>query len=273
MATFSRTLHVRYDRKRRILYLMPAGRIRDIRAFSSETKFLVPAALGEPIRQWARQHLKADPHGHGAYGDEYLTTTLYFDTPAFDVFHRRGSYGRSKYRIRRYNGSADVFLERKLRRPGILTKRRTPVPVQALAYLTEELDGWAGEWFHRRLSLRKLRPVCEISYHRIARGLDGGSGPIRLTLDERLTAHGIERPAFGEGTEGCPFVEGRLILELKYRQPVPAVFKRLVEEFRLVPCAVSKYRLGMTALGMVEAPVAAAVPLGVSVPVAESGRA
>ena len=252
---------------------MPADRIRDIRAFSSETKFLVPAALGEPLRQWARQHLEADPHGHGAHGDEYLTTTLYFDTPAFDVFHRRGSYGRSKYRIRRYNGSPDVFLERKLRRPGMLTKRRTPVPVQALAYLNDEPDGWSGEWFHRRLSLRKLRPVCEISYHRVARGLDGPSGPVRLTLDERLTAHGIERPAFGEGTEGRPFVEGQLILELKYRQPAPAVFKRLVEEFGLVPCAVSKYRLGMTALGTVEVPVAATVPVGVSAPVAESGRA
>jgi hypothetical protein len=86
-------------------------------------------------------------------------------------------------------------------------------------------------------------------------------------------AHGIERPAFGEGTEGRPFVEGQLILELKYRQPAPAVFKRLVEEFGLVPSAVSKYRLGMTALGTVEVPVAATVPVGVSVPVAESGRA
>lgn len=252
---------------------MPADRIRDIRAFSSETKFLVPAALGESIRQWARQHLEADPHGHGAHGDEYLTTTLYFDTPAFDVFHRRGSYGRSKYRIRRYNGSPDVFLERKLRRPGMLTKRRTPVPVQALAYLNEEPDGWSGQWFRRRLSLRKLRPVCEISYHRIARGLDGASGSIRLTLDEQLTAHGIERPVFGEGTEGRPFVEGQLILELKYRQPAPAIFKRLVEEFGLVPSAVSKYRLGMTALGTVGEPVPAAVPVAMSVPVAESGRA
>ena len=247
--------------------------MRDIRAFSSETKFLVPAEFGEPLRQWARQHLTADPHGHGPHGDEYLTTTLYFDTPALDVFHRRGSYGRSKYRIRRYNGSADVFLERKLRRPRMLTKRRTPVPVHALAQLDADPGDWSGQWFHRRLALRKLRPVCEISYHRVARGIDGPSGPVRFTLDERLTAHGIERPAFGEGSDGRPFVEGQLILELKYRQPAPAVFKRLVEEFGLVPCAVSKYRLGMTALGAVDVPVAATVPVSVSVPIAESGRA
>ena len=252
---------------------MPADRTRDIRAFTSETKFLVPAAFGEPLRQWARHHLVADPHGHGPHGDEYLTTTLYFDTPAFDVFHRRGSYGRSKYRIRRYNGSADVFLERKLRRPRMLTKRRTPVPLQALAHLDADPDSWSGRWFHRRLALRKLRPVCEISYHRIARGIDGPSGSIRLTLDERLMAHRIERPAFGEVADGSPFVEGQMILELKYREPAPAVFKRLVEEFGLIPCAVSKYRLGMAALGAVEVPAAVTVPVGVSVPIAESNRA
>ncbi len=264
---------------------MAADVVRDIRAFASETKFLVPAELGEPLRQWARRNLAADPHGHGPHGDEYLTTTLYFDTPAFDVFHRHASYGRSKYRIRRYDGSPDVFLERKLRRPGMLTKRRTPVPAEALAYLDGDPGSWSGRWFHRRLALRKLQPVCEISYHRVARGIDGPSGPVRLTLDERLTAHRIERPVFGEVTDGRTFVDGQMILELKYREPAPAVFKRLVEEFGLVPCAVSKYRLGMTALEAVEVPVAAAVPaaapaavpvavpVAVSVPVAESGRA
>jgi hypothetical protein len=36
---------------------------------------------------------------------------------------------------------------------------------------------------------------------------------------------------------------------LKYRYRVPAIFKRLVEEFSLEPQRASKYRLGMTALG------------------------
>jgi len=252
---------------------MAADRLRDIRAFSSETKFLVPAESGEPLRQWARRHLGADPHGHGPHSDEYLTTTLYFDTPDFDVFHRRASYGRSKYRIRRYDGSPDVFLERKLRRPGMLTKRRTPVPLQALSHLDADPASWSGRWFHRRLMLRKLRPVCEISYHRVARGIDTPSGPVRLTLDEQLAAYRIERPVFGEVADGRPFVEGQMILELKYRGPAPPVFKQLVEEFGLVPAAVSKYRLGMAALEAVELPVAASVPVGVSVPITESGRA
>jgi hypothetical protein len=45
-----------------------------------------------------------------------------------------------------------------------------------------------------------------------------------------------------------PVLRGRHILELKYRSHVPAVFKRLIEDFRLRPHAVSKYRFGQAAL-------------------------
>jgi hypothetical protein len=51
------------------------------------------------------------------------------------------------------------------------------------------------------------------------------------------------------GTDGQLVIPGQMILELKYRQHVPAIFKRLVEEFGLEPERASKYRLGMTALG------------------------
>jgi hypothetical protein len=64
-----------------------------------------------------------------------------------------------------------------------------------------------------------------------------------------------------------------MILELKYRGPPPPVFNRLVEEFRLVPRAVYKYRRGLAALEAVLLPDAAAVPVRVSVPVSESGCA
>ncbi len=46
-----------------------------------------------------------------------------------------------------------------------------------------------------------------------------------------------------------PVLGGRQILELKFRHHMPAVFKRLVEEFALAPAPASKYRLSMAALG------------------------
>ena len=64
---------------------------RETRASAAEVKFIVDAATGIRIREWARSHLEQDPYGTGPYGDEYHTSTLYFDTGSLDVFHRRGS--------------------------------------------------------------------------------------------------------------------------------------------------------------------------------------
>jgi hypothetical protein len=226
----------------------PSG-ARETRAFASEIKFVLPRATGLAVVEWARRELEPDPHGTGTYGDEYHTSTIYFDSAAYDVYHRRRSFGRSKYRIRRYGTNAEVFLERKLRRPGMLTKRRTVVAASALPHLEgAALNGWIGHWFHRRLRLRGLHPVCEIGYTRVARAGLSASGPIRLTIDDRLHVATTRRPMFGHAGPATGIVDGRMILELKYRAEVPALFKRLVEEFRLVPQTASKYRFGIAAL-------------------------
>lgn len=234
---------------------------RETRAFASEIKFLIPRAVGVAIREWARQHLERDPHGTGPFGDEYCTSTIYFESPDYAVFHRRGSFGRSKYRIRRYMGTSGVVLERKLRRPGMLTKRRTFVPAATLSQLegTHRTD-WTGDWFHRRLLLRRLRPVCEISYSRTARAGMALSGPVRLTLDERLSAARTTRPLFGSAEPPVGFADDSMILELKFRTEVPGVFKQLVERFQLVPQPTSKYRMG----------IAAVDPDGTSLPAADA---
>jgi hypothetical protein len=241
-------LRVRYSRKHRILYWMSSPGARETRAFASEIKFLVPRAVGAAIREWARRRLAPDFHGTGEFRDEYRVTTLYFDNPDYDVYHRRRSFGRSKLRIRRYDESPEVFLERKLRRPGMLTKRRTIISLAALTRLEQEdSGGWDGVWFHRRLLLRRLRPVCEIAYHRVAREGMAATGPIRMTLDERLHVSAADREQFG-GVQGLHVLEPSMILELKFRAEVPAVFKELVAEFGLRSQPASKYRLCMAAL-------------------------
>ncbi|MEP6916209.1 MAG: polyphosphate polymerase domain-containing protein [Acidobacteriota bacterium] len=267
---------------------------RETRPFASEVKFLVDADAGERIRDWARLHMEADPHGTGTFGDEYRTTSLYFDTGQWDVFHRRGSFGRSKYRIRRYGDASSVFLERKLRKPGILVKRRTTVGLDALDRLvTPEPDAeWPGDWFRRRLQLRRINPVCLVSYARMARSAMTPDGAARLTLDEDVRVLGQagfevapwrhdrrisrERTHGGNGSGVLPVLaaadagqavlEGQVILELKYRHNLPALFKRLVEEFALAPQSASKYRLGITALEAIRPSMAAVLPAGDAAP-------
>ncbi len=237
---------------------------RETRARASEIKFLVEPATAADIRSWARANLTPDPHGGGSFGDEYETASIYFDTQELDVLGRHGSYGRAKYRIRRYSQGDVVFLERKLRRPRIVAKRRTQVGISDL----ERLDGrrdddWVGAWFRRRLEARSLKPACQISYHRTARGVLDDGGPARLTLDDSIRAHSVTGIRFSDDP-GTPIAETRLVLELKYRDVLPALFKRLVAEFRLETQPASKYRFGMAALGRVPASTAAVGESGVN---------
>lgn len=223
---------------------------REVRPYAHELKFLVDEDVGARVREWARTHLDPDPHGGGPFGDEYHTASVYFDTDAFDVFYNRGSFGRSKYRIRRYGQAELVFLERKMRRPAVLAKRRTLMSLSGLSRLSAfDLETtWPGYWFHRRVAARKLRPVCQVSYTRMARGVMRDGEPVRLTLDSHLLALPATDLRFAhEG--GAPILANRLILELKFRGAPPALFRRLAEDFALTPGAASKYRLGVVASG------------------------
>ena len=223
---------------------------RETNPFATEVKFIVDHRTGTLIRDWVRGHTEADPYGAGPFNDQYRTTSLYFDTDDGNVFHRRGSFGRSKYRVRRYGTLPHVFLERKLRKPGILVKRRTTIPIHELSRLVAPMPDpdWYGEWFHRRVLLRQIHPVCQLSYSRIARFARTIEGPVRLTLDSDVRVAPADEPEFSD-PGGQLVVGDRMILELKYRQHVPALFKQLVETFALEPQRASKYRMGIEALG------------------------
>ena len=143
-------------------HMTPSPITRDVRTRAVEIKFLVDGDTGARVLQAARASLGPDPHGSGLTGDQYRTTTLYFDTAELDVYHRRGSYRRAKFRVRRYGEGEVVFLERKLRTTEVLSKRRTPIPLEDLPQLSESsLDArWPGRWFRDRVQRRKLSTAC-----------------------------------------------------------------------------------------------------------------
>lgn len=217
----------------------------------NEIKFLVNASNVQAIRDWVKQEFAPDPVAQLDADECYCTTSLYFDTPYFDVLRQRGSHGRAKYRVRKYGEAGPLFLERKLKRNDVVRKWRTVVPVDELPMLSKSsTPPWPGRWFGQRLSLRALRPVCQISYRRLARvGTSESGDPLRLTLDDQVRAVRVDRlefhdPRAADRLDGLP-----AILELKYRRARPEVFTRLIEEFRLTPRPVSKYRTAAVALG------------------------
>jgi hypothetical protein len=230
------------------------------REFATELKFPLDPATAELIRAWARERLVPDPNARGQLGDTYEVVSLYFDTAGLDVFHRRGRHHHSKFRIRRYGGGP-IFFERKLKHRGRLAKRRTPVTaadLERLAAAQAADAAWPAGWFQKKLTGRHLRPLCQIAYDRTARVLMTDAGPIRLTLDEAIRAVPAAGLRFDDTATAIP-VTDRVVLELKYRRELPALFRELVERFKLSPASFSKYRTAISALGLVPATASAAV--------------
>src|SRR5207248_490142 len=118
----------------------------------------------------------------------YRTTSLYCDTPAWDVYHKGPGYRRSKYRVRRYGADPAVHLERKTRKGDRVRKRRDTLPLGGLALLADSdpEPGAPWAWFARQVRFRDLRPACRVAYDRTA--LEGAApeGPLRLALDRNL---------------------------------------------------------------------------------------
>lgn len=210
-----------------------------------ELKFLVPEAVARDVESWARQHLRPDPHGDPTLGGGYITTSLYCDTQELAVYHREPSYRRRKFRVRRYDGAAVAFLERKSKWGDRVAKRRTAVPEAEVASLAgpPRAETWPGLWFHRRLLARRLLPACLIGYERTAFVGSCAEGPLRLTLDRHVRGALTNEWRLAPLEGGRPLLTGQVILEFKFRGALPAPFKGLLQSLQLSPAAVSKYRL------------------------------
>jgi hypothetical protein len=217
-----------------------------------EMKFLLGPDDAHCVEAWAARHLPLDAHADPALGNAYRTVSLYLDTPALDVFHRVKPFRRRKFRVRRYGGTAAVFLERKARKGDQVRKRRCVVPEGDLALL----DGpggetaWPGWWFKEEVLASGLRPVCLVGYERLAHAGLSAEGPVRLTIDRNVRCLPAAGWQVGEVAAGLLLLEGQAILELKFRGALPSLFKLLIEELRLTPAAASKYRLGVRAWGL-----------------------
>ena len=111
---------------------------------------------------------------------------------------------------------------------------------------------WQGFWYHQRLLARQLRPICQIGYRREAWVGLTQHGPIRLTVDRRIQTVPINLIEFRNGQDSVSLAPDQVIVEFKFRLGMPVLFKELMEEFALVPRRLSKYRLAVLALGLVE---------------------
>jgi hypothetical protein len=216
-----------------------------------ELKFLLTEAQARAVEARLAARLQLDSHADPALDNCYQTTSLYCDTDQLEVFRGLGSYKRRKHRLRRYDGSAFIFLERKSKWGDRVEKRRVMIPDAELGLLANPMAAttWPGHWFHRHLHSRRLAPICTITYERLAFMARTADGPVRLTFDRRIRGVLAKDWAVEPVAEGTPLLTHQVICEFKYQAFLPALFKDTIQALRLVPSPVSKYRTFMRVLG------------------------
>jgi hypothetical protein len=217
-----------------------------------ELKFLLSEAQAHAVEELARAQLLTDPHADPSRGNAYHTTSIYCDTAAFDVFHRRPPHKRRKHRLRRYQDALAVFLERKSKWGYRVKKRRTMIPAADLALFAHpmSLTDWDGHWFHRHLVAAQLQPVCRIAYERVALVGQAAEGPLRLTFDRHIQGIMSRTWSVDRVENGLPVLADKVICEFKYRAFLPSLFKSIIEALQLTPQPVSKYRTFLHAAGI-----------------------
>lgn len=217
-----------------------------------EMKFQLDATLSLQVREWARDRLGVDANCNSQSGDTYDISTLYLDTPEMDILNRTGRIGSAKHRIRRYGDEQTLWLETKRKRKMVVRKNRTAVfESDYLSRSTGSFtEPWCGDWFFDRIAKRQLQPAIQIAYRRFARvaTLDGES--MRLTIDSEMHARSVHRWSVGRrscGNSGTTPFGACEILELKFHNLMPCLFKELLQTFAIPATAFSKYRSAVAA--------------------------
>lgn len=164
----------------------------------------------------------------------------------------------------RYSHEETLWLECKRKKKDVVHKNRTAVPeLEVVERLcgepSLERSTWCGDWFLKRVAERSLRPAVQVHYRRFARTstLDGEN--LRLTIDSHLQASPVSdwdeslvsRHSHGELRRDVSAVQ---ILELKFHNHMPWLFKELLKEFAIPANGFSKFRSAVKCCQLVDVP-------------------
>ena len=217
-----------------------------------EMKFLLDPAKAVELERLLQGSLTLDPHADVVQGNSYALATLYCDTPDLAVFHRRGRYRLFKFRLRQYGNGECIYLERKSKRRLEVRKRRAVVELSDVERFqqTPNGNGWAGAWYHSQLVRNQFQPVCLLYYDRVAYFGPGEHGALRLTFDHNICGGLVSGWSFVPPAERHRLFADQVVCELKYRGPLPTLFKAAIESLQLVSVGISKYRTCLRAAGI-----------------------
>ena len=238
---------------------VPAGRF--------EHKYFISDDLAVAVREAIRDQVDVDPHTPADSVRGYKVHSIYFDTPALNLyqFTRAGVRNRYKLRVRYYDQQPQgcAFVEVKEKRAGQIYKWRFQADKQfAAGVLGDERSRQIDEAlanggnhaalaeFCRRQDALRAAPKLVVTYEREAFNSRDDS-PVRITFDRRITANAFGResawdvPPYGVNVGGLS-----VVLELKYVGDLPAWLQEVVARFDLNRSSYSKFAECIDALGI-----------------------
>jgi hypothetical protein len=239
-----------------------------------EQKYIITEEVSLQIRDFVRAYLELDEHAVGKPNFSYPVHSLYLDSDDLKLYWStiNGDKNRFKLRLRFYddNPNTPVFLEIKERTNNMLLKKRAPVRREAVAGLlngqtddpsrvTAPKHFSALEDFCERMYELEARPKVHVAYSREAY-MTRDANSVRLTMDREVRAVPLAPRPPGEQSDSAirlsttmqnpTLVWGHdVVLEAKFTNRFPDLFRDLFRIFGLRQCGAAKYVDSVATLG------------------------
>ena len=205
------------------------------------------ALLKGRLTPFVQKDEHAGPDGH------YFIRSIYFDSDNYRAVQEKnmGIDSRRKYRLRFYNGDANVCnLECKLKKGNYIGKtlsKVTPKEVQGLLKGKSELGDRVPEGPYGELVLLEKRehfhPTVVVDYLREAYVYPASN--VRITFDKEISAGKVEGCLERKRGLANVLPSGYMVLEVKYDEYLPEHISTLIASIRPVQTAASKYVMCM----------------------------
>lgn len=211
-----------------------------------EEKYLLTLQQAISMRALLDSVLERDLHSQNG---AYYIRSLYFDTPDDRDYLEKalGVSERIKLRLRIYDLQAEkAKLEIKAKRDKTSNKRSAVLPravAGQLAHGDAECllqQSTAAREAYTLYKRESRRPAALIDYERTAWTFPVGR--TRITLDEHIRA-AKSAELFARDVPMVGVLDGRVVLEIKYDQPLPPWLGRVLSSVPSIKMSVSKYAM------------------------------
>jgi SPX domain protein involved in polyphosphate accumulation len=228
-----------------------------------EERFIVPEDTAVALRDYVQGHLDVDKHSAGKSNPSYEVHSFYFDSDDLQLYWRyiNDAENQLSLRLRYYGDNPEtvIFLETKHRLKNCYVKERVGIKSSAAAALSpaEDLDQrvlisrnrnhvLALERFTRIVRDLNAKPKVYVAFSREAYRAANTS----INFDRLVRAEPASSIELSNEMRHPIFVWNQdVVVEFKFVDKEPKLFKEIVYAFGLRSCDVEKYVDAVALLG------------------------